>query len=208
MIVDDFFVVYNFSLFQYSSLPWIQSWGCSNSLDTTWTDSKHSSYLDFMEANFVQNMYARCYCEEDLCGGVPYQHSHGLLHQGQNQSIETVEENDYYSAESTNRSQRMMQIAMYDFGKWNWRNVMGLKSPTASTRILLENPWVQHFRAGYSPTRSQVCTSSKNDGAKGIKRSRSGIPPAPGPLHSHQMGHNITGTTLIFCQVPHYVDCG
>ncbi|KAH7300703.1 hypothetical protein KP509_24G075200 [Ceratopteris richardii] len=47
--------------------------------ETSWTDLKHSIYLDCVEASFVQNMFARCYCAEDLCGAAcrPCFHDHG-----------------------------------------------------------------------------------------------------------------------------------
>ncbi|KAH7429416.1 hypothetical protein KP509_09G046900 [Ceratopteris richardii] len=42
---------------------------------TAWTDSKHSSYLDFMEQNFVRDLYDREYCALDLCGQQAERHA-------------------------------------------------------------------------------------------------------------------------------------
>ncbi|EFJ08631.1 hypothetical protein SELMODRAFT_448001 [Selaginella moellendorffii] len=38
------------------------------SMDTAWTDDRHSSYLSSMEEMFVRNMYDREYCAVDICG--------------------------------------------------------------------------------------------------------------------------------------------
>lgn len=44
----------------------------ADSVDTTWTDEKHSSYLNSIEATFVQKMYDKEYCSLDVCGHSSY----------------------------------------------------------------------------------------------------------------------------------------
>ncbi|KAI5071206.1 hypothetical protein GOP47_0013457 [Adiantum capillus-veneris] len=129
----------------------------SVSLETAWTDSKHSSYLDFMEANFVQNMFARSYCMEDVCGGIAHHHHH------QHDCRTDFEENDYNTAESQLHSQETLEYKIHDWGDQTWSSVLRAKAPATIHRGLLANPWVQHFRPRNAPSVSLKMTTVPNN---------------------------------------------
>ncbi|KAI5069855.1 hypothetical protein GOP47_0016156 [Adiantum capillus-veneris] len=97
--------------------------------ETTWTDEKHSSYLDSMEASFVQKMYDKEYCSMDVCGHSS--HSSFTLDQ------ECVES----------------QPLCLNIRKPLERKVAGLLTFRAPTRplpllpIMMTSPWIQHFKS-------------------------------------------------------------
>eukprot|EP00250_Pteridium_aquilinum_P005993 c15990_g1_i1 orf=364-1413(-) len=125
------------------------------SLETAWTDSKHSSYLDLMEANFVKNMYGRSYCVEDVCGK---KSDHDHIHDNQDAQ---VEEYDDDSAQSGLRmSLETMEFKMYDHGDWTWRPVSRSMLPAGVPWVLLKNPWLRHFRPKNSSTISLKAKAS------------------------------------------------
>lgn len=114
----------------------------SDSLETAWTDSKHSSYLNFMEANFVKNLYGREYCALDVCGQTPHHHT------------------DFEDDDSAQSQYRIpfgtTELKMCDRGEWTWRLVSKALVPACMPLALLTNPWVRHFRP------KTCCTSGRD----------------------------------------------
>lgn len=97
--------------------------------DTTWTDDKHSSYLDSIEATFVQKMYGKEYCSLDLCG-----HS---CHSSVSLDQACVESPPFCL---NMRKPHEQEIA----------GVLPFKAPTRPWLLapsVLASPWIQHFKA-------------------------------------------------------------
>ncbi|MCO5551063.1 hypothetical protein L7F22_004560 [Adiantum nelumboides] len=151
----------------------------SASVETAWTDSKHSSYLDFMEANFVQNMFARSYCMEDVCGGTSQHHHHHHYHHYDR--LTGLDEHDYNTAESQLHSWDTMET---------YRPVSRAKAPAGLPWSLLESPWVQHFRPRNAPLASLKTNSVPNVGV--LKRDAETAFPAMNNAEHHQWKSNNT----------------
>ncbi|MCO5606424.1 hypothetical protein L7F22_060612 [Adiantum nelumboides] len=146
----------------------------SASVETPWTDSKHSSYLDFMEENFVQNMFARSYCMEDVCGGTSQHHHH---HQYDCQT--GFDELDYNTAESQLHSWDTMET---------YRPVSRAKAPAGLPWSSLESPWVQHFRPRNAPLASLKTNAVPNVGV--VKRDAETAFPGVNNKEHHQWKPN------------------
>lgn len=113
-----------------------------------WTDDKHSSYLNSVEANFVRNMYEREFCSVDVCGHAP----------------ECTDSSEMDCTES--------QLASFcdgaascpaEFKAWRnggWQSVACDRLPLESPAAVLRNPWIQHFRPNTS-ARSSARTSRR-----------------------------------------------
>eukprot|EP00250_Pteridium_aquilinum_P021201 c25052_g1_i1 orf=320-1558(-) len=97
------------------------------SIDTTWTDDKHSSYLDSIETTFVRKMYDKEYCSMDVCGHSS--HSSITLEQ------DCVESHPFYL---NTRKPHEQAIGLLPF--------RGLSRPWSSTSTVLASPWIQHFK--------------------------------------------------------------
>ncbi|KAH7291877.1 hypothetical protein KP509_29G039700 [Ceratopteris richardii] len=96
------------------------------SAETTWTDEKHSSYLDSMESTFVQKMYDKEYCSLDVCG----HSSRSSLSLDQ----DSVDSQAFY-------------LNMRKPLKWNANGLLTLKAPSLSNApSVLASPWIQHFK--------------------------------------------------------------
>lgn len=97
--------------------------------ETTWTDEKHSSYLDSMEATFVQKMYDKEYCSLDVCG----HSSHSSL---------TLDQDCVESQPFCLNMRKPLE-----------RKVAGLLTfrapsrPLAVVPSMLTSPWIQHFKS-------------------------------------------------------------
>ncbi|MCO5569713.1 hypothetical protein L7F22_023429 [Adiantum nelumboides] len=97
--------------------------------ETTWTDEKHSSYLDSMEATFVQKMYDKEYCSLDVCG-----HS--------SHSSPTLDQDCVES-----------QPLCLNMRKPLERKIAGLltfrapKRPLSLAPSMMTSPWIQHFKS-------------------------------------------------------------
>ncbi|MCO5578772.1 hypothetical protein L7F22_032618 [Adiantum nelumboides] len=143
----------------------------SISFNSMWTDSKHSSYLDFMEQNFVRDLYKREYCALDVCG----QPSQRRLH--------VDESYDPDSAESrTPVAFGPLEFKVWENGNWTWRVDSKLK---VQPWTLLSNPWVKHFwtgascksdmsnttfsKTGHNDPRSLGCNTSDTQGSRGLE---------------------------------------
>eukprot|EP00250_Pteridium_aquilinum_P003835 c14111_g1_i1 orf=568-1869(+) len=99
------------------------------SLDTTWTDDKHSSYLDSMEATFVQKMYDKEYCSLDVCGHS--YHSSVMLEQ------ECVESQPFCLNMRKPFEQKL-------------GGLLTLQAPARTLPFvpsMLASPWIQHFKS-------------------------------------------------------------
>lgn len=122
----------------------------ADSVDTTWTDEKHSSYLNSIEATFVQKMYDKEYCSLDVCGHSSYS--------------------------SVNLEQECVESHPFCFNNLQPFEPQqgGRLQYTASSRpyllppSVLASPWIQHFKAKQaasvnSPdTREDEIQKSKN----------------------------------------------
>ncbi|KAH7300705.1 hypothetical protein KP509_24G075300 [Ceratopteris richardii] len=115
--------------------------------ELSWTDTKHNFYLEYLEANFVQNMFAKCYCAEDLCGEASRRlcHEH-MKDQGHFNSDENVFYN-YYSAHAFLKSQTSHQNTRNtDTDNSNMDSVSKSKDTGDPTSVPLEKSWVQNLR--------------------------------------------------------------
>ncbi|GLJ55897.1 hypothetical protein SUGI_1200080 [Cryptomeria japonica] len=117
-----------------------------DSLETEWTDEKHSSFLDSIEASFVKKMYDRDYCSLDLCG----------------QSPKEIEALDPDSAES----RLDFPFPFNEFKIWQkgcWRTLpYADKSQHFSFLRVGGSTWIQHFRAPASKNQA-VPASTVNE---------------------------------------------
>lgn len=110
----------------------------ADSLETEWTDEKHSSYLDSIEASFVKKMYDREYCSLDLCGQSP-------------KEMETL---DPDSAESRlNFPSPFNEFKVWQKGCWQTLPYAD-KSQHYSFSSVGGSTWIQHFRAPVSKSQA------------------------------------------------------
>ncbi|MCO5547160.1 hypothetical protein L7F22_000603 [Adiantum nelumboides] len=143
----------------------------SISFNSMWTDSKHSSYLDFMEQNFVRDLYKREYCALDVCGQPSQRRPH------------VDESYDPDSAESrTPVAFGPLEFKVWENGNWTWRVDSKLK---VQPWTLLSNPWVKHFwtgascksdmsnttfsKTGHNDPLSLGCNTSDTQGSRGLE---------------------------------------
>lgn len=98
------------------------------SADTAWTNEKHSSYLDSMEATFVRKMYHKEYCSVDVCG-----YSSNSSVTGEQ---DCVESHPLYLNMRKPYKQAIEVLPARAFsGTW------------ITTSSLLASPWIQHFKS-------------------------------------------------------------
>lgn len=118
-----------------------------DSPDTEWTDEKHSSYLDSIEASFVKKMYDMEYCALDLCGQAPKE----------------PENLDPDSAESRlNFPSPFNEFKVWQKGCWQKPTYFD-KCQQSAVPTVLGSPWVQHFRKLVSSNKRAVPLSSVNE---------------------------------------------
>lgn len=118
-----------------------------DSPDTEWTDEKHSSYLDSIEASFVKKMYDKEYCALDLCGQAPKE----------------PENLDPDSAESRlNFPSPFNEFKVWQKGCWQKPTYFD-KCQQSAVPTVLGSPWVQHFRKLVSSNKRAVPLSSVNE---------------------------------------------
>lgn len=118
-----------------------------DSPDTEWTDEKHSSYLDSIEASFVKKMYDKEYCALDLCGQAPKE----------------LENLDPDSAESRlNFPSPFNEFKVWQKGCWQ-KPPHFVKCQQSAVPTVLGSPWVQHFRKLVSSNKRAVTLSSVNE---------------------------------------------
>lgn len=118
-----------------------------DSPDTEWTDEKHSSYLDSIEASFVKKMYDKEYCALDLCGRAPKE----------------PENLDPDSAESRlNFPSPFNEFKVWQKGCWRKPPHFD-KCQQSAVPTVLGSPWVQHFRKLVSSNKRAVQSSSVNE---------------------------------------------
>ncbi|KAH9317190.1 hypothetical protein KI387_018959 [Taxus chinensis] len=125
-----------------------------DSLETEWTDEKHSSYLDSIEASFVKKMYDREYCSLDLCGQTPKE----------------MEALDSDCAESRlNFPSPFNEFKVWQKGCWRTLPDYG-KFQRCSFPRGVGSTWIQHFKAPVSSNKkkamSTVNESHRNDAVK------------------------------------------
>ncbi|KAH7300702.1 hypothetical protein KP509_24G075200 [Ceratopteris richardii] len=112
--------------------------------ETSWTDLKHSIYLDCVEASFVQNMFARCYCAEDLCGAAcrPCFHDHG-----HDQAHGFSDRKNCCSTEASLRPQASFEnAANTNTNNWNLIPLSSSKGTDTSTTALLKRSCLRFVR--------------------------------------------------------------
>ncbi|KAI5077503.1 hypothetical protein GOP47_0007327 [Adiantum capillus-veneris] len=115
-------------------------------MGSVWTDSKHSSYLNFMEQNFVRDLYEREYCALDVCGQPSQRHE---------PRVEEAFDPD--SAQSRSAAPfGSMEFKVWENGNWTRRLEWKRK---VQPWILLSNPWVKHFRTRASCRSDMSITS-------------------------------------------------
>lgn len=126
-----------------------------DSPDTEWTDEKHSSYLDSIEASFVKKMYDKEYCALDLCGQAPKEQ----------------ENLDPDSAESRlNFPSPFNEFKVWQKGRWR-KPPQFDKGQQSAVPTVLGSPWVQHFRKLVSSNKQTVPFSSVNEsGSSGAQK--------------------------------------
>lgn len=113
------------------------------SANTTWTDEKHSSYLDSMEATFVQKMYDKEYCSLDVCGHSS--HSSVTLEQ------ECVESPPFCLNMRKPYEQRVAGLLTF----------RAPARPLSLVPSMWASPWIQHFKSQKRSGPSKI-VSSKN----------------------------------------------
>jgi len=118
-----------------------------DSPDTEWTDEKHSSYLDSIEASFVKKMYDNEYCALDLCGQAPKE----------------PENLDPDSAESRlNFPSPFNEFKIWQKGCWQKPPHFD-KFQQSTVPTVLGSPWIQHFRKLVSSNKRPVSLSSVHE---------------------------------------------
>ncbi|KAH9316020.1 hypothetical protein KI387_024647, partial [Taxus chinensis] len=100
------------------------------SLDTAWTDEKHSSYLNSIEASFVEQMYEKKYRALDICGHTPKQN----------------DSSDTDCTESRPNFPSINKFKILQKGHWQKLNYnrawhLGISTP----RAVMASPWIRHF---------------------------------------------------------------
>ncbi|GMH16668.1 hypothetical protein Nepgr_018509 [Nepenthes gracilis] len=106
----------------------LDSWG-KKSMSTEWTDEKHSLYLKSMEASFVDQLHHSI----DLLGWKQQNKHHLAMRSSMHLNSRTSG-----------------QFKVHQYGSWQRINFERAEpvEEAAGNHILLENPWIRHFRAG------------------------------------------------------------
>eukprot|EP00249_Psilotum_nudum_P009492 c21969_g2_i1 orf=228-1409(+) len=106
---------------------------------TSWTDEKHSSYLNAIEEAFVRKMYDGEYCALDLCG----------------RAAPNEDSSDQDCVESRPSSESWAFSYCKEFKALQWEGQhsvtftkpLQLQIPTSSPLAVLSDPWIKHFRS-------------------------------------------------------------
>eukprot|EP00249_Psilotum_nudum_P010709 c22709_g1_i3 orf=212-1570(+) len=128
-----------------------------DSSESGWTDAKHRSYLNSIEAEFVKNMYDREYCSVDLCGQEP-RHSNS----SEQDCVESRPTAVCWVAERTRK------FKIWQGGGWLPMVVCRpwlLQCSSFPAPAVLANPWVKHFRStsdGIRHVRDTSCFPASN----------------------------------------------
>ncbi|KAL5705724.1 hypothetical protein ACHQM5_023987 [Ranunculus cassubicifolius] len=104
------------------------------SISREWTNEKHSSYLDSMEASFVRRLHSHGY------------HSMDML--GQSSRLANLQDCNMSLQSNANDLKPSNQFKVLQRGCWKKINFESdhPKNNTDECRVLLENQWVRHFR--------------------------------------------------------------
>ncbi|KAG0582553.1 hypothetical protein KC19_3G068800 [Ceratodon purpureus] len=121
---------------------------------TTWTDDKHSSFLNSMEATFVKSLYSQ----------------QGLGHLGVYGNSAQIDDSEQDCVESrpvdaygccTSHPTELFELVQGGHQQKSYYRPQGLEPPQATTAVLA-NPWVRHFKqkimtSEYGPNHHSAC---------------------------------------------------